>query len=330
MIINISKQAIDARENDLECIYNVINDYNQQLNDYMEALFSSGLDEKDIKPLEIIMKHLKKLEFTLKKYISEDVQVRRSYLPVKAHDSVRNLNNETAQGWAEEKKEAFYSWDSLISYEKELLKALGQTTISFYQILRELKNHYKAPSFYDFIQQEASLLHLVSTNNHAHANIKKVSDDAFLFCCHFHSESNPSMRVNAHNNTLRCYGCGTTLNIASYIMNIEGIDYYHAMALLAAIYKIEFRNNPYNEESPLVKKYTNYYALAKYQKRLETGYRRAQYKNKNFNNFLAIENYQRELALLERLKKGEYISYEKKGDNKRLVYEMPNFSKTIE
>lgn len=304
----------------LDELYNIIESFNLELNDYTEALFTCGLDKSDIKPLEKDLNYLMQLEHQIKDAISKAIHrrycFRESYV---AHPYFRVM-------WPEENQEVFYMWDNVIRYEKELLKYLGSITIEFYKILMNLKKQYQKTCFTDFIKNEASLLHLVSTNNHKFANIKKVSDDAFLFCCQFHNEGTPSMRVNAHNNTLRCYGCGIELNVIDYIMEVEDLDHYHALALLAAIYKIEFRNNPYNDESELVKKYTNSYALAKYKRRLETGYKRAKCKNKNFNNYLSLTNYERELALLSRIKNGEYIKHDNAPSNKKLVYEMPDFS----
>lgn len=308
------QEKLDNRRQKLETIYNILVYYDQELNAYTEYLFTSGLSRKDIKPLKKIMNFLQKLEYTIKNYISKDIQERYFY---KLDYSYR---------YSEEDEYLYQTWDSLIRYENHLLTSLGSIMIPFYKMLKELESHYKKRGFYQFIEDESSLLHLVSTNNHKFANIPRVSDDAYLFCCQFHTDHTPSMRVNSHNNRLKCYGCGIELDIIDYIMQVEGLDRYHAHALLAAIFKIEFKNNPYNEESELVKKYTNSYVLSKYKKRLETGKKRAKYKNKNFNNYLAMENYDRELSLLDRIKKNEYISYENKKDNKRLIYEMPDFS----
>lgn len=314
------KERVSNTRIKIDELYNIVDSFNLELNDYIEVLFTSGLDKSDINHLEQIINSLMQLEYQIKLEINEAIHT-------------RYLFREKYRGypyfcviWPEDKKEIFYMWDNIIRYEKELLKYLGSIAIEFYKILISLKKKYQEISYTDFIKNEASLLHLVSTNNHKFANIKKVSDDAFLFCCQFHDEGTPSMRVNSHNNTLRCYGCGIELNVIDYIEEVEGLDYWHALALLAAIYKIEFRNNPYNEESELVKKYTNNYALAKYKRRLETGYKRAKYKNKNFNNYLALANYEREFALLSRIKKGEYVKHDKMPENKKLVYQMPIFS----
>lgn len=314
------KERVSNTRIKIDELYNIVDSFNLELNDYIEVLFTSGLDKRDINHLEQIINSLMQLEYQIKVEINEAIHT-------------RYLFREKYRGypyfcviWPEDKKEIFYMWDNIIHYEKELLKYLGSIAIEFYKILIVLKKKYQKISYTDFIKNEASLLHLVSTNNHKFANIKKVSDDAFLFCCQFHDEGTPSMRVNSHNNTLRCYGCGIELNVIDYIEEVEGLDYWHALALLAAIYKIEFRNNPYNEESELVKKYTNNYALAKYKRRLETGYKRAKHKTKNFNNYLALANYEREFALLSRIKKGEYVKHDKMPENKKLVYQMPIFS----
>lgn len=314
-----AKRDIDARRSDLDDVYNIIISYDYELNYYTEFLFTSGLDKSDIKPLEKILHHLMQLEHDIKERIKLDIQTRHRFAgSYVAHPHFKMM-------WSEEHREIYREWDNILRYEKELLKSLGQIEIDFHKILTELRKQYKKTNLRDFIKNEASLLHLVSTNNHKFANIKKVSDDAYLFCCQFHTDGTPSMRINPHTNRLVCYGCGSSYNVIEYIMLVEGLDHYHALALLAAIYKIEFINNPYNEDSGLVKKYTNSYALSKYKRRLETGYQRTKYKNKTFNNYLAMQNYEREFALIDRIKKGEYIKRDREVSNKKLVYEIPDF-----
>lgn len=299
------RKAIEKRNEELEAIRETAYSYELELNCYLEALFTGGLDKSDIKPLEEIFRRLHKMDYQIKRYIALDIR---------------------GNDFNDSYMRSIYNHQNMISYEKYLLRCLTPIMIDYYDLLNDLKSHYKKKTFTDFVNENSSLLHLVSTNNHSHANIKKVSDDAYLFCCQFHNDRTPSMRVNPHTNKLICYGCGyLDYRPVDYIMAYEGLDKFHALALLSAIYKIEFRNNPYNEDSELVKKYTNSYALAKYKKRLESGYIRASHKNKTFNNHLAIKNYEREFALLERIKKGEYIACENKKDNKKLVYEMPDF-----
>lgn len=314
-----AKRDIAERRIELDDLYNVMISYENELNNYMGALFTSGLDKSDIKPLEDILKYLMQLEYDIKEKIKSDIQIRHRFkASYVSYPYFRIM-------WSNEHQELFHEWDNILRYEKKLLKSLGCIEVDFYKILTELKKQYKRTSFTDFIKGESSLLHLVSTNNHKYANIKKVSDDAFLFCCQFHNDGTPSMRVNPRTNRLICYGCGTSYNIIEYIMRVENLDYYHALALLAAIYKIDFRNNPYNDESELVKKYTNPYALSKYKKRLETGYKRARFKNKNFNNYLSLQNYEREFSLIERIKNSHQIKHDRKISNKKLVYEIPEF-----
>lgn len=312
-------ESVESRLGDLDDLYNIINYYDYELNVYTEALFTIGLDKNDIEPLENILDYLMNLEFNIKEKYNWDKHMRHKFAErYVAYPYFRIM-------WPKEDREIYQKWDNIMRYERKLLKFLGSIEIGFYKILTELKKQYKKPNFNDFIKSEASLLHLVSTNNHKFANIKKYSDDAYLFCCQFHEDRTPSMRVNAHNKKFNCYACGMSGDVIQYIMQFEGLDRYHALALLAAIYKIEFRNNPYNEESELVKKYTNYYALSKYKKRLDTGYKRAKKKKKNFNNYLALKNYEREYALIDRIKHGEYIRHDKKTENKKLVYEIPDF-----
>ncbi len=112
------RENIDTKKRELDLIYNIINNYDLELNCYVEVLFTSGLEKRDINPLEKILQYLMDLEFYLKQEILSDIQKRYGYRERYVgypHYQVK---------WPKEKQQCFYEWNDVISYEKQLLKAL--------------------------------------------------------------------------------------------------------------------------------------------------------------------------------------------------------------
>lgn len=51
--------------------------------------------------------------------------------------------------------------------------------------------------------------------------------------CPFHNEKTPSFMVSPERQTFKCFGCGVGGDAYTFIENIEGIDFYNALKLLA-------------------------------------------------------------------------------------------------
>lgn len=57
----------------------------------------------------------------------------------------------------------------------------------------------------------------------------------FVACCPFHKEKTPSFSVSATKQIFKCFGCGESGNVVSFIMKYEGLEFPDAVRRLAAI-----------------------------------------------------------------------------------------------
>lgn len=273
----------------IECIENVIIYAEQILTNYEIKLGTEGLDKYDLIFLQKECEYLESIAYFIqvnrRKAIEKKNEYMREYLFRSFYkDDIEILKN-------------------IISYLRYLAVQLGPLVYKIKKIKNSLKDNIEPISYSSFIQREVSILHLVSTLNHSNAHIRKGSDDAFYYCCTFHKERTPSMRVNNTNNTVYCYGCGMRFNAITYIMEVEDIDYYHALALLSAIYDLPFKNNPYDKEDIRVKTYRNSASIKKYKRQLLAGYEKAKTRDKTCHNLEALDKYKHDIETLDRLKR---------------------------
>lgn len=271
---------------------------------YEMELFFKGLSKAHINALEKEIIRLLEIDRALASSVRDGVNLR----PYEVQDT-----------------EFYQKWTNLVDYQSFLREEVIDLLIRMHKLILAISESCVFKNTKSLIGEEASILHLVSTNNHSNAHIKKLADDSYMYSCQFHYDRRPSMRVNNRGNNLVCYACGTKLDAVGYIMEVEKIDRYHALSLLAKIYNIESANNPYTEDDELVKKYTSNYALRKYKRRLEDGKNVAMSKRKTFNNYLAIETYTKRFNTLDRMKKGEKLVASNKDKQKRLILEMQEF-----
>ncbi len=265
-------------QSNIDDYVNFINDISNYLNDLEIRLFSDGLTEEDIGEIRDAINKLYAVDFAIKNNIS--------FYYSKRIDSY-----------------------DLVNYQKYLLREIGDIGIRLIRILKSLSIAVGTYDLKSFIKDNASLLHLVSTNNHSNQHIRKTSDDSYFYLCAFHNERRSSMRVNNNKNKLCCYGCGIELNIFEYLSSIESIGYDDAILLLAEINKIWIDDNKFKAGDEVVKKYTNASALRRYEMRVISGRKRAESKMKTLNNLLAREKFNQELDTIRRIRENEYISY---------------------
>ena len=284
---------------------NFIQDAELTLNEYEVALFYDGLDVSDLKEINAILNRLRQLKYKYKLHLDSHISKRASFSK-------------------KDNRENYLYWKNVIQYDKYLHKELDDIMVRLYKIASSITKACVKIKERDFILENSSLLHLVSSNNHSKANIKRISDDAFLFNCQFHNESTSSMRVNSHSNTICCYGCGIKLNIFEYLREYEHIDYDHAKALLAAINNLDIPNELYSRDDEIVKHYQSAYNLRRYKARLTKGYKRASHKAKSLNNYLAMEKFNQSFATIERIKSGKVLKQNTEVQ-KKLKLEMPDF-----
>ena len=66
--------------------------------------------------------------------------------------------------------------------------------------------------------------------------------------CPFHSEKTPSFVVSPSKGICHCFGCGKGGNPVNFIMEIEQVNYYEALKMLAKKYGIEVEERELTDE----------------------------------------------------------------------------------
>ncbi len=61
----------------------------------------------------------------------------------------------------------------------------------------------------------------------------KQSGSNYKACCPFHKEKTPSFTVNPQRQSFKCFGCGKGGDVLSFIQEIEHIEFFDAVSLLA-------------------------------------------------------------------------------------------------
>ena len=70
----------------------------------------------------------------------------------------------------------------------------------------------------------------------------------FEACCPFHNEKTPSFKVSPAKGIFRCFGCGKSGNVVSFVMEHEGMTYPEALRTIAKKYGIEIQEREQTEE----------------------------------------------------------------------------------
>ncbi|WP_027415837.1 DNA primase [Aneurinibacillus terranovensis] len=79
-----------------------------------------------------------------------------------------------------------------------------------------------------------------------HVHLKKTGRNYFGLCP-FHSEKSPSFAVQPDKQLFRCYGCGESGNVISFVMKMEGLEFPEAIRVLAERAGVEL---PVQEATP--------------------------------------------------------------------------------
>ncbi len=133
------------------------------------------------------------------------------------------------------------------------MKNADQEWIDFNKDLLDLKRNFHDAGLLtkysqnncQYIVSHSSILALALANNIS-SKIKLDNHGGYLFCCHFHPEKRPSMRVSEDTNTVYCHSCKISYNAISYLMNFEQCSFKDSIDLLAQIFRFElpyFRSN---------------------------------------------------------------------------------------
>lgn len=80
---------------------------------------------------------------------------------------------------------------------------------------------------------------------------------SFMGRCPFHEEKTPSFSVSQEKGVYHCFGCGTSGNMFTFVMDTENVTFFDAVKLLAdkANITIEFENEPYDPDRNKVELY---------------------------------------------------------------------------
>lgn len=75
----------------------------------------------------------------------------------------------------------------------------------------------------------------------------KRSGRNYTCCCPFHSEKTPSFYINVDDGFYKCFGCGESGDVFSFIMKIENLDFKDALKLLAERAGLQMPNYSKND-----------------------------------------------------------------------------------
>lgn len=75
----------------------------------------------------------------------------------------------------------------------------------------------------------------------AHVRLRRQSGGRFLGLCPFHSEKTPSFSVHSGLQIYKCFGCGKSGDVFSFLMELQGLTFFEALTTLAEQHGIEVR-----------------------------------------------------------------------------------------
>ena len=232
----------------------------------------------------------------------------------------------------EEIKDILIRIKHLKAMEKEqvYLERIETLYNDYHKIYESIKKNVIPMTLRDVLNETASLLHLVYTNNKSE-KIKLYATASVMFSCQFHNEKTPSFGVTDSKGLSYCFGCGKSVNVVDYIMEYEILTYQEAVQLLSRIYMINLDFNMMDENDPLVQKYRKTLlsdAFNELLKKLNDRIiKREQIYNATYSSRTAKDKIINNYETIERIKRGEYEKfYNNKNKQKKLVLIMPEFS----
>jgi DNA primase len=100
----------------------------------------------------------------------------------------------------------------------------------------------------ELIKSKIDIVDLVGS----YLEIKK-SGSNYKGVCPFHNEKSPSFMVNQNLQIYKCFGCGESGDLISFVEKIEGVDFKGAIKILSEKYGIQLEEDNYSKED-LVKR----------------------------------------------------------------------------
>ena len=84
------------------------------------------------------------------------------------------------------------------------------------------------------VKEQADIVQIISEV----VDLKK-SGASYLGLCPFHTEKTPSFSVHGGRQSFRCFGCGESGDVYTFLMKYHNIEFYDALKQLAQRYNIE-------------------------------------------------------------------------------------------
>ncbi len=99
------------------------------------------------------------------------------------------------------------------------------------------------PAFTEELRSKINIVDVVSR----YVTLTKRGGN-FWACCPFHNEKTPSFSVKEDGQFFKCFGCGESGNIFTFIMKMENLDFLSAVEFLCKMYNIEPPSNQENAQ----------------------------------------------------------------------------------
>lgn len=283
--------------------YDKLEYYDRLLIQYLNALYSVGLDREDYKDISKIVRELDRI---------------RSSAYWNWFDYVRLNKHMLDKDYVVFGKDLREEYIKVRDSRKEYLDEVESIRGHFEKTLELIRKSIKPDNIEDYLQEECSITHLVFTNN-TYPKIKLYSNDGFMFLCHFHNERTPSMGVVNSRNYVMCYGCGHSFRCVDYIEEVEGLSHKEAVSLLARVYMIDIKDSVIGEDSELVQRYRSSLLSEEFRELLERGYERTSRRKDSIIKSLVLAEFERDFATIDRVRRGEHAIFYRKMIKKNLI-----------
>lgn len=274
--------------------YDMLYYYDALLTQYYSILYSIGLDRNDYKEISKIVRELDQIRSEAYHSYFEYERLNKQLLNGDHIVFGRNLKAE---------------YINIRDSRKEYLDEVENIRGHFEKILELIRNNIKPSTIEEYLQEEVSITHLVFTNNR-HPKIMLSSSDSFMFLCQYHVEKTPSLRVVNYRGYGKCFGCGSTFSVLSYLKHMEKLSSMEASSLLSKVYMIDIKDNIISEDSELVQKYRSSLLSTEYRRLLERAYERTGEKEDSITNSLALAKFKKDFATIDRVSRGEHIEFD--------------------
>ena len=78
--------------------------------------------------------------------------------------------------------------------------------------------------------------------------VLKKTGSNYQGICPFHNEKTPSFVVSGNKQIFKCFGCGESGNVITFIMKLENVDFLTAVEILCKNCGMQMPSNADNEE----------------------------------------------------------------------------------